>query len=44
MGGTRAWDQSGAVRFKFATDRDFDRYLIARCQFGLPKSATGQVR
>jgi hypothetical protein len=38
------WDQSGAVRFKFATDRDFDRYLIARCQFGLPKSATGQAR
>lgn len=38
------WDQSGAVRFKFATDRDFDRYLIARCQFSLPKSATGQAR
>jgi hypothetical protein len=37
------WDQSGAVRFKFATDRDFDRYLIARCQFGLPKSATGHT-
>jgi hypothetical protein len=38
------WEQSGAVRFKFATDRDFDRYLVARCQFGLPKSATAQPR
>jgi hypothetical protein len=31
------WDQSGAVRFKFATDEEFDRFLLARCRFGLPK-------
>ncbi len=31
------WDQSGAVRFKFATDQEFDRYLTARCAFGLPR-------
>jgi len=35
------WDQSGAVRFKFSNDQDFDRFLLARCQFGLPKTATG---
>jgi hypothetical protein len=38
------WEQTGAARFKFATDVDFDRYLVARCQFGLPKFATGQAR
>jgi len=32
------WDQNGAVRFKFSTDEEFDRYLLARCGFGLPKS------
>lgn len=31
------WEQSGAVRFKFHTDQDFDRYLITRCAFGLPR-------
>ena len=31
------WEQSGAVRFKFAADADFDRFLSARCGFGLPK-------
>lgn len=31
------WEQSGAVRFKFATDLEFDRYLTARCAFGLPR-------
>jgi hypothetical protein len=31
------WDQSGALRFKFATDAEFDRFLRARCQFGLPQ-------
>ena len=31
------WDQTGAVRFKFSTDPDFERFLIARCGFGLPK-------
>jgi hypothetical protein len=30
------WEQKGAVRFKFPTDREFDRYLRARCGFGLP--------
>lgn len=35
------WDQSGAVRFKFPTDQEFDRFLLARCQFGLPKTETG---
>jgi hypothetical protein len=30
------WSQNGAVRFKFPTDTDFDRYLRARCGFGLP--------
>jgi hypothetical protein len=30
------WQQSGAVRFKFQTDQEFDRFLIARCGFGLP--------
>lgn len=31
------WDQSGAARFKFATDERFDRFLRDRCGFGLPK-------
>jgi hypothetical protein len=31
------WEQSGAVRFKFSTDTEFDRYLLSRCGFGLPK-------
>ena len=31
------WEQKGAVRFKFPTDDEFDRYLRARCGFGLPK-------
>ena len=35
------WDQSGALRFKFATDQEFDRFLLARCQFGLPKTENG---
>jgi hypothetical protein len=35
------WDQAGAVRFKFATDEEFDRFLLARCQFGLPKTDNG---
>ena len=35
------WDQAGAVRFKFATDQEFDRFLLARCQFGLPKTDNG---
>ena len=31
------WEQSGAARFRFATDADFDRFLLPRCGFGLPK-------
>jgi hypothetical protein len=31
------WHQTGAVRFKFPTDEEFDRYLLLRCGFGLPK-------
>jgi hypothetical protein len=27
------------VRFKFSTDKDFDRFLIARCGFGLPNNS-----
>lgn len=30
------WTQSGAVRFKFPTDAQFDQYLRTRCGFGLP--------
>jgi hypothetical protein len=35
------WDQSGAVRFKFQTDQEFDRYLTTRCAFGLPRHGSG---
>jgi hypothetical protein len=35
------WDQTGAVRFKFSTDEDFDRFLVPRCGFGIPKDAAG---
>ncbi|MGZ9188242.1 MAG: hypothetical protein ACXW6R_26585, partial [Candidatus Binatia bacterium] len=34
------WQQAGAVRFKFHTDQEFDRYLTARCGFGLPRVGT----
>ena len=34
------WEQAGAVRFKFHTDQEFDRYLVARCGFGLPRQGT----
>jgi len=34
------WDQSGAVRFKFQTDHEFDRYLTTRCAFGLPRQGS----
>jgi hypothetical protein len=37
----KLWDQTAAVRFKFATDQDFDRFLLANCQFGLPKTDNG---
>ncbi len=35
---TELWDQKGAVRFKFATDEAFERYLQSRCGFGIPRS------
>lgn len=31
------WNQNRALRFKFSTDEEFDRYLISRCGFGIPK-------
>jgi len=31
------WEQTGAVRFRFQNDQAFDRYLTARCAFGLPR-------
>ena len=34
------WDQNGAVRFKFSTDEEFDRFLLGRCGFGLPRSGS----
>jgi hypothetical protein len=33
------WHQSGPARFKFSTDQEFDRYLLSRCGFGIPKLA-----
>lgn len=33
------WHQNGAVRFKFSTDQEFDRYLLSRCGFGIPNPA-----
>jgi hypothetical protein len=35
------WEQTGAARFKFSTDADFDRYLLERCGFGLPRIDAG---
>jgi hypothetical protein len=35
------WAQTGAARFRFAHDEDFNDYLLSRCAFGLPlKSAS----
>lgn len=31
------WEQSGATRFKFATDDAFDDFLSSRCGFRLPR-------
>ena len=35
------WEQTGAARFKFATDPELDRFLLARCGFGLPQLEPG---
>jgi hypothetical protein len=37
------WDPKGAARFKYTTDEEFDRYLQARCGFGLPKDGSNFV-
>jgi hypothetical protein len=37
------WEQKGAVRFKFATDEEFDRYLVSRCGFGIPQNLQPEV-
>jgi hypothetical protein len=37
------WEQSGAARFKFAGDAEFDRFLTARCGFGLPSLGSDLV-
>ena len=37
------WEQKGAARFKFATDEEFDRYLISRCGFGIPQGQPFEV-
>ena len=31
------WDQTGAARFRFATDAELDQFLVSRCNFGLPR-------
>src|SRR6185437_9313178 len=31
------WYQTGAERFKFSSDAEFEQFLIARCGFILPK-------
>ncbi len=31
------WEQRDSVRFKFATDEEFDRFLRAQCAFGIPR-------
>jgi hypothetical protein len=35
------WNQDGAARFKFSSDSDFERLLIARCGFSLPAIDSG---
>jgi hypothetical protein len=37
------WHQNGPVRFKFSTDQEFDRYLLSRCGFEIPKSGLDVV-
>jgi hypothetical protein len=36
------WDQNGAERFKFSSDAEFEKFLIARCGFGIP-STSGEI-
>jgi hypothetical protein len=37
------WHQNGPVRFKFSTDQEFDRYLLSRCGFNIPKTSPDVV-
>jgi hypothetical protein len=37
------WHQNGPIRFKFSTDQEFDRYLLSRCGFGIPKDGQDRV-
>lgn len=37
VAGKELWDQTGAARFRFATDAELDQFLVARCNFGLPR-------
>lgn len=37
------WHQNGPVRFKFSTDKEFDRYLLSRCGFGIPQTSPAVV-
>jgi hypothetical protein len=37
------WAQSGAARFRFADDEDFNDYLLSRCAFGLPAKAASVI-
>jgi hypothetical protein len=38
------WTQTGAVRFRFAKDQEFNEFLRTRCGFGIPALApTGSV-
>lgn len=32
------WNPNGAVRFKFATDEEFEKFLLQRCGFAIPKT------
>lgn len=34
------WQQTGAARFRFSSDAEFDSYLRVRCGFGLPSLAS----
>jgi hypothetical protein len=38
------WIQRGALRFRFPTDEEFDRYLIMRCGFGLFKNSPSSMK
>lgn len=39
VGSKELWQQNGAVRFKFSTDQEFDRFLLSHCGFGIPDPA-----